>query len=96
MEKTKTLQLAHSARTTRRPARLADAEIDHLEHMILSLARSGDPKALAAFDRAYWQRRLAALGDESDLVSTQRARVLRLFDMLARECAGSTPKQAAA
>ena len=96
MGKTKALQIAHSARTTRRPARLADAEIDHLEHMIHSLARSGDPKALASLDRAYWQRRLAALDDESDLVSTQRARVLRLLDVLARECKGSTPKQAAA
>lgn len=84
MRKSKAFQITGAARATLKPARVADAQLDHVEHMIRSLALSGDAKAFACLDRAYWKRRLAALGDESDLVSTQRARVLRLLDLLDR------------
>ncbi|WP_321797845.1 hypothetical protein [Caballeronia sp. J97] len=84
-----------ATRTALKPARVADAQLDHLEHMIRSLALSGDAKAIAHLDRAYWKRRLAALGDESDLVSTQRARVLRLLDLLAQDRAAGSDKAAA-
>ena len=87
---------AHVTQTVLKPARVADAQLDHLEHMIRSLALSGDPKAFARFDREYWKSRLAALSRESDLVSTQRARVLRLLDLLAEEHAGGGRRKAAA
>jgi hypothetical protein len=96
MQKSKALDITSAARATLKPARVADAQLDHLEHMIRSLAASGDAHAFACLDRAYWKRRLAALGDESDLVSTQRARVLRLFDMLEHDRAGGAPDKAAA
>lgn|GEM_PF-1648020 len=98
MEKSKVLQASRAAQSTRaalKPARIADAQLDHLEHMIRSLAVAGNQKAFACLDRAYWKRRLAALGDESDLVSTQRARVLRLFDLLAQDHAAGPDKAAA-
>ncbi|SAK47926.1 hypothetical protein AWB76_01111 [Caballeronia temeraria] len=98
MEKTKVLQVSRNAPATRatlKPARLADAQLDHLEHMIRSFALSGDPKALANLDHTYWQRRLAALGEESDLVSTQRARVLRLLDLLVQDRSTGADKAAA-
>ena len=96
MRKSKALPITNAERATLQPARVADAQLDHLEHMIRSLAASGDAHAFACLDRAYWKRRLAALGDESDLVSTQRARVLRLLDLLEPEPAGSAPGKAAA
>ena len=97
MGKSKVLQVARAtgvAPAALKPARMADAQLDHLEHMIRSLAISGDAKAFACLDRGYWKRRLAALGDESDLVSTQRARVLRLLDLLSQDRTG--PDKAAA
>ncbi|SPB13648.1 hypothetical protein NOV72_00912 [Caballeronia novacaledonica] len=98
MEKSKVLQAGRAALTARaalKPARVADAQLDHIERMIRSAAVAGNQKALACLDRAYWKRRLAALGDENDLVSTQRARVLRLFDLLAQDHADGSGKVAA-
>ncbi|SAK69570.1 hypothetical protein AWB78_02696 [Caballeronia calidae] len=96
MGKSKALQATRATQAALKPARVADAQLDHLERMIRSLALSGDAKAFSCLDRDYWKRRLAALGDESDLVSTQRARVLRLFELLARERAGAGSGKAAA
>ncbi|SAL41928.1 hypothetical protein AWB71_02160 [Caballeronia peredens] len=96
MRKSITLPCTSAARATLRPARVADAQLDHLEHMIRSLSLSGETSAFACLDRAYWKRRLATLGDESDLVTTQRARVLRLFDLLDRHHDDDAPNQAAA
>ncbi|SAK45922.1 hypothetical protein AWB75_00864 [Caballeronia catudaia] len=99
MGKSKVLPVTRAARTAPvalKPARMADAQLDHLEHMIRSLALSGNARTFACLDRGYWKRRVAALGDESDLVSTQRARVLRLLDLLAQEHAGAGPDKAAA
>jgi hypothetical protein len=98
MEKSKILQVRRAAQTTRaalKPARGADAQLDHLEHMIRSLALSGDSKPLAHLDHAYWKRRLSTLGDESDLVATQRAPVLRLLDRLEQNQATGSAKAAA-
>lgn len=96
MRKSKALPITSAERATLQPARVADAQLDHLEHMIRSLAVSADAQAFIGLDRAYWKRRLAALGDESDLVSTQRARVLRLLDLLEPEQAAGAPEKAAA
>lgn len=96
MGKSKVLQVARAAQAALKPARMADAQLDHLEHMIRSLALSGAPGTFAYLDRGYWKKRLAALGDESDLVSTQRARVLRLLDLLAQEHVDAGPDKAAA
>ncbi|WP_051180560.1 hypothetical protein [Caballeronia insecticola] len=96
MRKSKPLQCTTAARAALKPARVADAQLDHLEHMIRSLSLSGKASAFVGLDRAYWKRRLAALGDESDLVTTQRARVLRLFDLLDRHHGDDAPNKAAA
>ncbi|AQH04484.1 hypothetical protein A9R05_36840 (plasmid) [Burkholderia sp. KK1] len=96
MGKSKVLQVARTAQAALKPARMADAQLDHLEHMIRSLALSSAPGTFAYLDRGYWKKRLAALGDESDLVSTQRARVLRLLDLLAQDHADAGPNKAAA
>jgi hypothetical protein len=100
MGKSKVLPVTRATRAAAamalKPARMADAQLDHLEHMIRSLAISGNAKAFACLDRGYWRRRLAALGDESDLVSTQRARVLRLLDLLAQDDTGVRASKAAA
>jgi hypothetical protein len=96
MRKSKALPITNAARATLKPARVADAQLDHLEHMIRALAVSGDTRSLAGLDRAYWSRRLAALGHESDLISAQRARVLRLLELLERAHADGAPGQVAA
>ncbi|SAK45002.1 hypothetical protein AWB79_00916 [Caballeronia hypogeia] len=96
MGKSKALHITRAASAALKPARVADAELDHLEHMIRSISRSADRKAFACLNRAYWKRRLAILGDESDLVSTQRARVLQLLELLAQDHAGAASKKVAA
>ncbi|KMQ80465.1 hypothetical protein BPMI_03399 [Candidatus Burkholderia pumila] len=83
MKKSKPLQaLGRRTCATLRPARAADAQLDHLEHMIMEFTKSGDKAPLGCLDQPYWRKRLAALTEESDLVAAQRARVLRLFDAL--------------
>jgi hypothetical protein len=82
MSKTKALPMAPESRAALKPAHVADAQLDHLEHMIVSFAQAGDAAPLGCLDCAYWRRRLSALSTESDLVSVQRARVLKLLDIL--------------
>jgi hypothetical protein len=98
MRKPKSLPASAAARASLKPARAADAQLDHLEHMITAFAKSNDRAPLGCLDQAYWRRRLGALADESDLVATQRARVLRLLDLLDRADSSRTsgPTQAAA
>jgi hypothetical protein len=84
MRKPKSLQASAAARASLKPARAADAQLDHLEHMITAFAKSNDRAPLGCLDQSYWRRRLGTLADESDLVATQRARVLRLLDLLDR------------
>jgi hypothetical protein len=97
MKKAKPLQASMAARATLKPARAADAQLDHLEHMITAFSKSGDKSPLGCLDQAYWRKRLAALSDESDLVATQRARVIRLLDLIDQTAARqATTTQAAA
>jgi hypothetical protein len=82
MRKSKPLKApgAESARLT--PARAADARLDHLDHMIRAFAQSKAASPSHGLDQAYWRKRIAVLAEECDLVATQRARVMRLLDLL--------------
>jgi hypothetical protein len=96
MSKSKASNPASAPRATLKPARVADAQLDHLEHMILSFAKPNAGAPLGCLDQSYWRRRLASLADESDLVSAQRARVIRLLDILDQSERHNGPKQHAA
>jgi hypothetical protein len=96
MSKSKAINAATGSRATLKPARVADAQLDHLEHMILSFAKPAAQAPLGCLDQAYWRKRLASLASESDLVTTQRARVIRLLDILDQSEQQTGPKQHAA
>jgi hypothetical protein len=85
-----------AARASLKPARVADSQLDHLEHMIVSFAKSSESAPLGCLDKSYWKRRLSALSVESDLVSVQRARILRLLDLLEQGDPTSSRDQRAA
>jgi hypothetical protein len=97
MKKSQALDYAAGSRATLKPARGADAQLDHLEYMITSFVNSTEIAPLGCLDRPYWRMRLRVLSEENDLVSVQRARVLKLLDMLDQKERKTTgPEQAAA
>ncbi len=96
MKKPKPLHAPAAARTTRLPARVADAQLDHLERMIMAFAISNQANPLGCLDRTYFHKRLSTLVEESDLVSVQRARVLKLLNILDQSDSKTGPEQAAA
>jgi hypothetical protein len=99
MKKSHALELPDAVGTANamlKPARGADAQLDHLERMITTFAKTGERAPLGCLDRGYWRGRLRALADESDLVSVQRARVLKLLDMLEPAGQQTGPTKAAA
>ncbi|SAL59635.1 hypothetical protein AWB66_03357 [Caballeronia telluris] len=77
------------------PSNLADSELDHLERVIESFARSNKPHMLGWLDDDYWQKRVRTLAKENDLVAAQRQRVLRLLDLLERKALLSERSRAA-
>lgn len=77
------------------PSHLADSELDHLERVIESFARSNKPHMLGWLDDDYWQKRVRTLAKENDLVAAQRQRVLRLLDLLERKALLSERSRAA-
>lgn len=80
----------------RLPSSLADNQLDHLERMIVSFARSNKPNVLGWLDHEYWEKRIRTLTEENDLVATQRHRVIRLLDMLERNVVLSAHNRTAA
>src|SRR5476651_2314868 len=66
------------------PASLADRQLDHIERMVRSVARAYPAGPVHGMDQDYWESRLRALANESDLVAVQQHRVQRLLQDLAR------------
>jgi ferritin len=66
------------------PASLADAELDHVERMVQYMCRAQGTAATRGIDGEYWKKRLRAVEQTYDLVTTQRQRVARLFELLER------------
>jgi hypothetical protein len=66
------------------PAMLADAELNHVERMVQYISRAHGGTAARGIDREYLKKRLRALEQTYDLVTTQRQRVANLFELLER------------
>jgi hypothetical protein len=68
------------------PARLADAQIDHMERMVQYWTRAHAGLASRGIDHDYWKNRLRALGETYDLVASQRQRLDAMVAMLEAHC----------
>ena len=66
------------------PASLADTELDHVERMVQYVTRAQGANSPRGIDADYWKKRLRALEQTYELVTTQRQRLAKLFDMLER------------
>jgi hypothetical protein len=82
MRKSKSLGAPCVGKGLLQPARAADAKLDHLERMIRVFVNQGACPPPLRLDHAYWRDRVSLLAEECDLVVTQRARVIRLMDLL--------------
>jgi hypothetical protein len=77
----------------KRPSRLADAELTHLESVIRHILSANAPAVPLYLDRSYWLRRLERLEKETRLVPAQMKRLGALRNLLIaeascrRECA---------
>ena len=78
------------------PASLADHQLDHIERMVRSVARAYPAGPVHGMDRGYWESRLRALMNESDLVAVQQHRVQRLLQDLAKRVRPNALTQTAA
>jgi hypothetical protein len=78
------------------PARLADDQLDHFECMVQHIIREDADGALHGFDHKYWEKRIRALVETHDLVTTQRYRVMMLLDLLERNALVRTRNRTAA
>jgi hypothetical protein len=78
------------------PASLADRQLDHIERMVRSVARANSVGPVHGMDQEYWESRLRALMNESDLVAVQQHRVQRLLQDLAKRARPNALKQTAA
>jgi hypothetical protein len=67
------------------PAHLADAQLDHVERMIQYCTRPDAGPTFRGIDHEYWKKRLRTLTETYDLVTPQRQRVMRMFDLLERQ-----------
>ncbi|WP_185496774.1 hypothetical protein [Paraburkholderia tropica] len=70
------------------PARLADAQLDHVERMVQFLSFATVANATRGIDREYCRKRLQTLEQTHDLVASQRSRIAKLLHLLER--VGST------
>ena len=66
------------------PARLADSQLDHFEHMVQLVTRTGADIAVIRFDADYWEKRIRTFVKTYDLVPRQRCRVIAMLDLLER------------
>jgi len=78
------------------PASLADRQLDHIERMVRSVVRAYPAGPVHGMDQEYWESRLRALMNESDLVAVQQHRVQRLLLDLAKRARPNALKQTAA
>ncbi len=66
------------------PARLADAQLDHVERMLQFLSSAAAGSATHGIDPEYCRKRLQTLEQTHDLVVSQRLRIARLLQLLER------------
>lgn len=66
------------------PARLADAQLDHVERMVQFLSFAAVANATRGIDREYCRKRLQTLEQTHDLVASQRLRIAKLLQLLER------------
>jgi hypothetical protein len=78
------------------PASLADRQLDHIERMVRSVVRANPGGPVHGMDHEYWETRLRALADASDLVAVQQHRVQRLLHDLSARARPNALKQTAA
>jgi hypothetical protein len=67
----------------KRPARLADCELSHLEAVLGLAGRRSVATALRGLDLAYWSARVASIATQYDLIMSQTQRVAALSRSLA-------------
>ena len=85
-----------AGRGGRRPASLVDSQLQHLENMVQYVSREDAGSDRARFDHEYWEKRIRALEETHDLVSSQRHRVSRLLDLLERDARITVKRRTAA
>jgi hypothetical protein len=67
----------------KRPARLADGELSHLEAILGIAGRRSAATAVRGLDLAYWSARIASVATQYDLLMSQTQRVAALSRSLA-------------
>jgi hypothetical protein len=80
--KKRTTPIAVPPDTKRWPARLADAELAHLESVLAVAGRRSVATAVRGLDLAYWSARLAAVEAQHDLLTSQTKRIEALSRLL--------------
>ncbi len=78
------------------PASLADQRLDHLERMIRTIVKNSPAGTVHGMDPDYWQSRIQALVDESNLLVVQQQRVRRLLTELQKRAKSITMDRSAA
>ncbi|WP_042338458.1 hypothetical protein [Paraburkholderia ferrariae] len=69
------------------PARLADAQLEHMERLVQYWTHADAVLARRGIDHEYWKQRLRALAQTYDLATSQRQRLLAMLDLIEREAA---------
>ena len=85
-----------AGRGGRRPASLVDSQLQHLENMVQYVSREDAGGDTARLDHEYWEKRIRALEETHDLVTSQRRRVSRLLDLLERDARITVKRRTAA
>ena len=80
----------------RLPARLADEQLDYFERVVQVVTQPDADFASSQFDRDYWEKRIRALTQTHDLLTTQQRRVFGLLDQLERHALTNTRTRTAA
>lgn len=91
-----TIKQPTAQRGGRRPANLVDSQLGHLESMVEYVTRGGAAGVLYAFDYEYWEKRVRALEESHELIGSQRERIARLLERLAREVQTGLKRRTAA
>jgi hypothetical protein len=80
----------------RHPASLVDSQLDHFENMVGYVSRRQPAEGSLAFDHEYWERRIRALDESYELITSQRQRMAKLLARLAGGPRAALKRRAAA
>ena len=69
-------------RGARRPASLVDSQLEHLESVVEYVTRADASDASYPLDRAYWEKRIRALEETYELITSQRQRIRKLLERI--------------